>query len=107
MLVLGNRIGHYDLINGGCVYTRNRVAAENTMSNKGIDLCRTLSFEQLSGAGDGVAGVDKIVNEDADAVGDITDKHHAGIALLGELNRSTFLICVSLVRGSKAHSITL
>lgn len=91
VLLLRDRVGDDDLVNGRGVDARNRVAAEDTVGDKGVDFCGSLALEQLGGARDGVGRVDQVVYENADAVGHVADEHHAGVALLGELDRTAFL----------------
>lgn len=91
VLVLGHRVCDEHLINGRGVDARNGVAAEDAVRQQGIDLGGALLLEQLGCARDGVGGIGEIVDEDADAVGDVADKHHASVFLLGELDGTAFL----------------
>lgn len=91
MLSLGNRVCDEHLINGRCIDTGNGVTAKHSVSEKSIHLGSTLPLQQLSSARDGVSCVDDVVDQDTDAVRDVTHKHHAGIAVLGESDRTSLL----------------
>jgi hypothetical protein len=91
VLVLRHRVGHDHLIDGRSVDAGNGIAAEDAVREQGVDGSGALLLKELGGPGDGVAGVDKIVNKDADAVLDVSNKHHAGVALLAVLGRAALL----------------
>lgn len=95
VLRLGHRVGDEYLVNGRGVDAGNGIAAENTVGKQGVDLEGALALEKLGSAGNGVGRVAEIVHQDADAVSDVTDEHHAGVALLGKLDRAAFLESVS------------
>lgn len=96
VLVLGNRVGHEKFVDGGCVDPTNGVAAEDAVGNECVDHGGALSLEKLGGAGNGVGRVGDVVDEDADAIGDVTDQHHAGVALLVELDGAAFLAGINV-----------
>lgn len=91
VLVLGHGVGDEQLVDGGGIDATDGIAAEDAVADEGVDHGGALALEQLGGAGDGVCGVDDVVDEDAHAVGDVADEHHAGVALLVELDGPAFL----------------
>jgi len=92
VIPLRNRVGDDHLVDGRSVNTRDGVTAKNTMGQEGVDVSSALLLEQLGSSGNGVAGVDEIVDEDADLVLDIAHQHHASVALLGVLGRASLLV---------------
>lgn len=91
MLILGDRVGDQNLVNGRSIDTGNGVTAKHSVSEKSVHLGSALLLQKLSSARDGVSSVNDVVDQDADAVCDITHKHHAGIAVLGESDRTALL----------------
>ena len=91
MLDLGHRVGHNHLVDGRRLDAVDGIAAEDTMSQEGVDLGGALPLEELSGASDGVARVEKVVDEDANAVCHIADQHHARILPICDLGGTAFL----------------
>lgn len=91
VFLLGNRVCYNHLVNGRGIDSRDGISTEDAVGDEGIDLGGALALEQLRGARNGVACVDNIVDQNANAVCDITDEHHAGIALLVKFYRPTFL----------------
>lgn len=91
VLVLGNRVGDYDLVDAAGVDPGNGISAEDTVRDEHDDLEGTLTLQKLSGASDGVRGVDDVVDKDADTVGNVTNQHHAGVSLLVVLDGAAFL----------------
>lgn len=91
MVLLRNGVCHDHLVDSRSIDTRDGVTTENAVRQEGIDVSSTLLLEQLGSSRNGVAGIDEVVNEDADLVLDITHQHHAGIALLGVLGRASLL----------------
>jgi hypothetical protein len=76
--------------------------------DESVHFCSTLALEKFRSTGDSVGGVNQVVHEDADAIRDIADKHHAGVAVLIELDRTAFLAeNVSLEQGKIVHGPTL
>ena len=108
MLLLRHRVRHNNLVQGRGIDTRNGIAAEDTVGDESVHFGGTLALEEFRSSGDGVGGIDQVVNKDTDPISDITDEHHAGIAVLVELNRTAFLEeSVSLEQGEVVHSPTL
>lgn len=91
VLVLGHRVRDDDLVDSGGVDATESVSAEDTVGQQGEDAPGPLALEQLGGAGDGVAGVAEVVDQDAGAVDDVANEHHASVTVLGELNGAPFL----------------
>lgn len=92
VLRLRHRVGDENLVNGRGVDARNGIAAEDTVGQQGIYLDGAFALEQLGSSSDGIGRVTKIVDQDTNAVGNVSNQHHAGVALLGELDRSAFLV---------------
>lgn len=63
--VLRHRVCHDDLVQGGGVYSRDGIAAEDAMCHQRIDLLRPLTLEKFSCSCDGVARVQQIVDQNA------------------------------------------
>ena len=91
VLELGNRVGDEDLVDGGSVDLGDGISAEDAVGEKGIDFESSLTLEELGGAGNGVASINHVIDKDTDAVRNVTNKHHAGISVFGELDRTAFL----------------
>lgn len=91
VVVLRDRVGDDDLVNGRGVDARNGVATQDAVSEQGVDGGGPLLLKELRGAGDGVARVDEVIDEDAYPVLDVADEHHARVALLGVLGGAAFL----------------
>lgn len=91
MLVLGNRIGHNDLVNGRCIKTGDCVATEDTVGEQSIDFGCSLLLQELRSSCDGVGSVSQVVNQDANAIGNIANEHHASVSLFSKLNGAAFL----------------
>lgn len=91
MLVLGDRVGHYDFVDTAGVDPRDRISAEDAVGDENDDFESALALEELGSTSDCVGGVDDVVNEDTDAISDVANEHHAGVALFRELDRAAFL----------------
>lgn len=91
MLILRNRVGHNDPVNGRCIESWDGIAAENAVSEQCINLGGTLLLEEFGCASDGVGSVTQIVNQNTNPVGNVAHKHHAGVSLFGKLDGTTFL----------------
>lgn len=91
VLVLRHRVGHNHLVDGRCLYAVDSVTAEDAVGQKGVDLGRTLLFAELGSACNGVARIEKVVDENADAVPHITHQHHACVLPVRDLSRAAFL----------------
>lgn len=91
VFLLWHRVGDNHLVDSRGIDAVDSVAAEDTMREESVDLGRTLLFEELCGTRDGIAGVGKIVDKDADTPLDVADKHHAGILAIRNLGRTTLL----------------
>lgn len=91
VLLLGDRVGDDDAVDGRGVDAGDGVAREDAVGDEGVDLRGALALEELGGAGDGVARVDEVVDEDADAVRDVADEHHARVAVFAELDGAALL----------------
>ena len=91
MLVLGNRVGDDQLVNRRSLDAVESVTAEDTVSQQGVDGGGTLLLEELGSSGNGVSGIGNVVEEDAHAVGNVTDEHHAGVLAIGDLGRAALL----------------
>lgn len=91
VLALGNGVGHDNLVDGRSVDAGDGVTAENAMGQEGVDLSSAVLLEELGSPRDRVAGINKIINENAHLVLDITNQHHTGVALLAVLGGATLL----------------
>lgn len=91
MLRLRHGVGDENLVNARGIDASNGVAAEDTVGKEGVNLESALSFQQLGGTGDGVGRVDDVIDKDADAVCNVANKHHTGVALLGKPSGTAFL----------------
>jgi len=91
MLFLRDRIGDDDPVNSRGIEARNGITAEDAVGEESVDLESAFALKQLGGPGDGVGRVAKVVDKDADAVGNVADEHHAGVARFGELDRTALL----------------
>lgn len=91
MLVLRDRVGDHNLVNGRSIDASNGISTEDTMGEQSVYSSSALTLEKLGGSGNGVARVDDVINQDAHTIGNVTNKHHAGISVFGELDRASFL----------------
>jgi hypothetical protein len=91
VLVLGHRVGHNQLVDGRRLDAVDGIAAEDAVGEERIDFGGTLLLEELGRPSDGVAGIRKIVDEDADTVRDVADEHHAGVLPVCDLGGAAFL----------------
>ncbi|CRK25666.1 hypothetical protein BN1723_013652, partial [Verticillium longisporum] len=73
--------GHDDLVNGRGIDAGNGVAAKDAVGEEGCDGGGALLLQELCGTGDRVTSVHKVIDQDARPVLDVTDQHHAGVAL--------------------------
>lgn len=109
MLLLRDRVGHNDLVNGGGIDAGNGISTEDAVGDEGVNSSGTLSLQQLGSASDCVGRIGKIVDQDTDPIGNVANKHHAGVAVVCKLDGTTFLEGVkneSRTRRSWSH-ITL
>lgn len=79
VLVLWNRVGDNDLVNGRCIDTLDGVAAEDTVGKESVDDSSAFVLEQLGRSGDGVRSVSQIVHENAGTIGHVANQHHGGV----------------------------
>lgn len=103
VLSLWDRVGDENLVNGRGIDASDGVAAKDAVGEQGVHLGSTLTLQELGRTSNGVAGIEQVVDENADAVGDVSNKHHAGVALFRELDGTAFLErceCGSARRGS-------
>ena len=91
VLVLGYRVGNDQLVNRRSLDAVDSVTAEDTVSQQRVDGGGTLLLKELGGSGDGVAGIGNVVEKNADAIGNVTDEHHASVLAIGDLGRATLL----------------
>lgn len=91
VLVLGNRVGNDQLVNRRGLDAADSVAAEDTVSQQGVNCGGALLLKELGGSGDSVAGVGNVVEQNADAVSNVTHEHHTGILAIGNLGRAALL----------------
>jgi len=91
VFLLWHRVGDNHLVDSRGIDAVDGVAAEDAMREESIDLGRALLLEELCGARNGIAGVGKIVDQDADTPFDVADEHHAGILAIRNFGRTTLL----------------
>lgn len=91
MLVLWDRVGHHQLVDGRRLDAADGVSAEDTVGEECVDLGGTLLLEELGSSGDGVARVQQVVDEDTDPICYVTDEHHAGVLPIRNLGGAAFL----------------
>lgn len=91
VLVLGNRVGNDQLVNRRSLDAVDSVTAEDTVSQQGVDGGGALLLKELGSSGDGVAGIGNIVEQNANAVSNVTHEHHASVLAIGDLGRTALL----------------
>jgi len=91
VLLLWHAVRDDDLVDRRSIDAGNRIAAEDAVGEKRVDVCGALAFHKLGGAGNCVGGVCEIVNEDGDTAGYVSYEHHRRILAIGDAGRSAFL----------------
>jgi hypothetical protein len=91
VFLLGNRVRYNHLVNGRSIESGNGVPTEDAVGDESVDLGSTLALEQFCSPRHRVAGIDYVVHQNADAVPDVADQHHASVALFVEFDGPTFL----------------
>jgi len=109
VLVLRNRIGDDNLVDGRSFDTVDGIAAKHAVRDERINGGRALLLEQLGRTRDSVARVDQVVDQDAHAARDVADQHHAGILPVRDLGRAALLceeqwVLVSLYGGQRGRA---
>lgn len=94
MRCLINAVRHDNSVQCAGFDPLDRIAAEDAVCDEGIDLGGSLFLEQFRRAGDGVARVGHVVDEDGRAVGYVSDEHHGGILALVDLRWPALLLCI-------------
>jgi hypothetical protein len=69
----------------------NGITREDAMCNQCNNLRGTTALQEFGGAGDGVRGVSKVVDEDSAAVGDGANKEQGCVLTIGNLSWAAFL----------------
>ena len=91
MVVLGHGVGDDHLVDGRGLDAADGIATEDAMAQESVDGGGTFVLEELGGPRDGVSSVQKIIHQDAHAVGHVSDEHHGSILTIGDLGRASFL----------------
>lgn len=91
VFVLRDRVGDHNLINGRVIDALYGVAAEHAVGNERIHSRGAFLSQQLSSTCDGVGGVDEIVNQDTDTIGNVAYQHHGGILSVCDARGPSFL----------------
>jgi hypothetical protein len=109
VLVLWHTVGGDELVDAAVLDAGDGIAAEDAVSDERDDGCGTLLLQELGRAcnlwstlverrcmnhskgAHGVAGVNEIVDDDADTVCYIADEDHAGALTVGDLGRTALL----------------
>lgn len=91
MIDLVHTVGHDHLVEGASVDALNGIAAQDTVSDQGVDLGGALLLQQFGGTRDGIGGVRQIVDQDCYPILNVTDQHHGGILTVCDLCGAAFL----------------
>jgi len=92
MLLLWNRIGHDNLVQGRSIDAVDGIPAEDAVSYQCVDLTGALFSKEFGCSRDGVACVYDVVDQDAYAVRHVAHQHHAGVLPLSDPGRTSFLL---------------
>lgn len=91
VVVLWHRVCHNHLVHGGGVDARDRIAAENAVSDQGIDSGGALFLQQLRRSCQRVCRIGQIIHQDADTTTHVAHQHHGSVLSVRDLGRAALL----------------
>ena len=91
VLLLWHGVGDNNLVNSRGVEAGQGISGEDTVGDQRIDVGSTLALDKLGSAGDSVAGISQIIDDDSNTACNISDKHHSRILAIGDACWATLL----------------
>ena len=91
VFILRNAIRYDDLVQSGGINSGNGIATEYAVGEQSINVGCSLLLQQLGRSSNCVGCIRKIVDQDSNSVGNLSDQHHGGVLAIGNAGGSTFL----------------